>query len=335
MVSLALLKGAETQCAPDNFVVSFKSNYAFVARNAQHIEINYDILESYATNLPALALDDILDTDHHFISGQPEADLSYIISLDSMNFGSGFQEQIKSEGYDQPEGFYFKVAGVLKAHYEQNGALTANDLANMTALDIANLLGLPELSSNPYSFRLASKYSSSVQEVGAYVNAYHNGSFSEMIYACQGRAENFIHMLTRLATYNDSSSYRGQRVPFYKRAISCAADLQDLYLSQGKTLFNDIGILPCLADCDIPHVLRLDNILKYDGELSDVIDSQSLIESGSAYEVELRACAVHAVEIMAAKSGRSAIEIDRILWHRAQEDAYKARAPHRCETKFY
>ena len=108
-----------------------------------------------------------------------------------------------------------------------------------------------------------------------------------------------------------------------------------MYNHQKQNLFTDINILPCLADCDIPHVLRLDNILHYSEALAEDIDGRELIEAGSTYEVELRACAVHAVEIMAAKSGRSAIEIDRILWHRAQDQAYKSKPPHRCETKFY
>ncbi|MAH05215.1 MAG: hypothetical protein CL561_06635 [Alphaproteobacteria bacterium] len=335
MVSLALLKGSAAAHAPEDFIKSLKCNYAFVARNAQHIEINYDMLESYARNLPKMNPDDVLDSAHHFISDNDESNISFIIALDSMNFGSGFQDQLKREGYDQPEGFYFKVAEILKAHYEQNGPLTAQALSTLSAVDIAKLLQLPDISVNPYSFRLASSYSSSVKEVGAYILSQHGGSFSAFIESCAGSSENFVYALSRLASYNDTCAYRGQRVPFYKRAISCAADLQDMFDHKGQELFNDIDVLPCLADCDIPHVLRVDGILKYDEELSEIVDNKELIEAGCAYEIELRACAVHAVEMMAAKSGRSAIELDRILWHRAQEEAYKVLTPHRSETKFY
>ena len=334
-MGLALYQGVTAAAAPEGFIESLKTNYAFVARNAEHISINYDILESYARSLPALKESEVLDSEHHYISDNIEDNLSYIIALDSMNFGSGFQDAIKDEGYEQPEGFYFKVAGVLKRYYETKGPLKAVDLASFSAQDVANVLDLPNIQENPYSFRLASSYSASVKEVGQYVVKNHGGSFTNMIESCDGLAENFIYMLTRLATYNDTCAYRGQRIPFYKRAISCAADLNDLYSHKGQVLFHDIDKLPCLADCDIPHVLRLDDILKYDAELADTIDQNELIESGSSYEVELRACAVHAVEIMAAKSGRTAIEIDRILWHRAQEEAYKNKTPHRCETKFY
>lgn len=335
MVSLALLKGSAQALAPENFIKSLKCNYAYVARNAHHIEINYDILESYARSLPKMNPDDVLDSTHHFISDNAESNISFIIALDSMNFGSGFQEQLKREGYDQPSGFYFKVAKILKAHYENNGPLTAKDLSTLSAVEIAKLLQLPDISKNPYSFRLASSYSASVKEVGAFIMAQHGGSFTAFIESCQGSAENFVYALTRLASYNDTCCYRGQRVPFYKRAISCAADMQDMFAHKGEVLFNDINALPCLADCDIPHVLRVDGILRYNEELTSIVDGKELIEAGCEYEIELRACAVHAVEIMAAKSGRSAIELDRILWHRAQEEAYKVLTPHRCETKFY
>ncbi len=50
------------------------------------------------------------------------------------------------------------------------------------------------------------------------------------------------------------------------------------------------------ADNLVPHVLRLDGVLWFDPELVARIEHEELIEHGSPEEVEIRACAVHAVE---------------------------------------
>ena len=61
------------------------------------------------------------------------------------------------------------------------------------------------------------------------------------------------------------------------------------------------------ADNLVPHVLRLDGILRFDPALVARIDREELIVHGSPEEVEIRACAVHAVELLvAAVRGRRA-----------------------------
>ena len=54
------------------------------------------------------------------------------------------------------------------------------------------------------------------------------------------------------------------------------------------------------ADNLVPHVLRLDGVLWFDPELVARIERGELIEHGSPEEVEIRACAVHAVELLVA-----------------------------------
>ena len=49
-----------------------------------------------------------------------------------------------------------------------------------------------------------------------------------------------------------------------------------------------------------------------------------LIEHGSPEEVELRACAVQAVELLSASTLLSPAEIDGILWNRGREQRYKS-----------
>jgi hypothetical protein len=121
-------------------------------------------------------------------------------------------------------------------------------------------------------------------------------------------------------------------VPFYKRAQIAAADLH----RAGVSRFADIARLTMFADNLVPHVLRLDGVLGFAPKLVERINRQELIQAGSPEEIEIRACAVHAVElIVAAGDGRYPAEVDEVLWNRGQEPRYKAAPRHRCRSKAY
>ncbi|MBV9198087.1 MAG: hypothetical protein JO168_28485, partial [Solirubrobacterales bacterium] len=86
----------------------------------------------------------------------------------------------------------------------------------------------------------------------------------------------------------------------------------------------------------VPHVLRLDGILTFDRGLVERIEREALIEHGSPEEVEIRACAVHSVElIVAARPGACAAEVDQLLWLRGGERRYKAVPRHRSRCTAY
>jgi putative queuosine salvage protein len=66
------------------------------------------------------------------------------------------------------------------------------------------------------------------------------------------------------------------------------------------------------------------------------IDRGELIEHDSPEEVEIRACAVHAVELLVAAHGATtATAVDNTLWHRGGEPRYKAHPRHRARTTAY
>ena len=54
-----------------------------------------------------------------------------------------------------------------------------------------------------------------------------------------------------------------------------------------------------------------------------------------AREHEIRACAVHACEQLAARLRVAPRALDTWLWNRGQGEAYKARPRHRTRTVFY
>ena len=87
----------------------------------------------------------------------------------------------------------------------------------------------------------------------------------------------------------------------------------------------------------MPHVLRLDGVLELDDALVARIDAEELIEHDSPEEVEIRACALHAVELLVAAHPEptTATAVDNHLWHRGAGPRYKARPRHRARTTAY
>ena len=135
-------------------------------------------------------------------------------------------------------------------------------------------------------------------------------------------------------SFADRSRYEELELPFLKRAQIAAADLH----RAGVAHFTDLHALTMFADNLVPHVLRLDGVLRFDPELVARIDRGELIAHDSAEEVEIRACAVHAVELLVAAapgSGLSAATVDQILWQRGGQPRYKASPRHRSRCTAY
>jgi hypothetical protein len=120
-------------------------------------------------------------------------------------------------------------------------------------------------------------------------------------------------------------------VGFYKRAQITANDL----VLAGVAAFGDVDRLTIFADDLVPHVLRVDGVLTYAPELAARVDAGLPLPAGGGMERELRACAVHACERLAARSGVPPRVLDNWLWNRGQTAPYRDRPAHVTRTVFY
>lgn len=98
---------------------------------------------------------------------------------------------------------------------------------------------------------------------------------------------------------------------FYKRAQILASDLA----LAGVADFHDLDRLTIFADNLVPHVLRVDGVLRYEASLAAGIDRGELLAPGRD-EREIRACAVHACEAIATRLGVAPRVLDGWLWNR-------------------
>lgn len=311
-----------------------RQGFATVAQMAQHVRINHDRIAGYAASLQPLAKDDVFDTKHHYI-GTLEETASYVLTLDSINFGSGYGPYLVEEGWERVDNsLYYTIATRLKDYFETHGVLSAEQLLQISVDDCCRILGLNK--NGFYSREMAFLCAQSLQSLGDVIVSNHQGRFLSFVEAASGSAQNMVALLSGMAHFDDVHSYRGLTIPFYKRAQITAADLHLAFRYLGQTLFRDISELTMFADNAVPHVLRLDGLLDYTDDLARKIDAGENIASGSEEEVELRACAGYVVEKIAAIKKMTAMDVDHILWHRGTDNpVYKKQPSHRTRSIFY
>jgi hypothetical protein len=207
-----------------------------------------------------------------------------------------------------------------------HGPFSADELRRIDAGRVAQVVD-----QDP-SHPLMELFAVSLRDLGERVQSGYGGSFAALVDAADGSAVALARRLGDWDSFADCSRYQELELPFLKRAQIAAADLA----RAGVGRFGDLSQLTMFADNLVPHVLRLDGVLMFDPRLVDRIEREELIEHDSPQEIEIRACALHAVElIVAARGNTCAAEVDQLLWQRGQQPGYKARPRHRSRCTAY
>jgi hypothetical protein len=287
-----------------------RSDCARIAAGAEHVRID---LDAAATVEPAPP--PAMDPERHYLEGAPEDVADYLLALDAINFGSGWFPQLrKRQSAGRAVSGYFTVAWNLADHVRTAGAPTPAWLRQVTTREIAAIL------EQPPELELMSLYAQALRLLGHFLG---ERRALDVVAQCERSAERLARMLADgMAMFHDR--------PFYKRAQILPHDLA----LAGVAQFEDLERLTIFADNLVPHALRLDGVLVYDADLAARIDAGRPLPLGGA-EREIRACAVHACELIAQRTGLEPRTIDNWLWNRGQAPEYKDRPRHRCRTVFY
>jgi len=312
-----------------------RSACAEVARRARHVRIDEAALaplaDAFEAKTPA---DDSLDPAHHAV-GPPQDTLAFVLTLDAVNFGSGwFPHLAKRPGLSG----YFTIASCLKERFEGHGPFSAEALARLEPADCARVFG-QDLAVAEQA-ELMTLFARAWNELGRFLTARYAGRFAGPLAQAQGDAEAIAEILGELPSYRDVARYEELRVPFFKRAQLTVADLAAAPIGEQASRLRGLGRLTAFADNLVPHTLRCEGVLHYAPSLSERIDREALLAAGSPEEIEIRAAAVDAVERLVAELGSrgistTAMAVDHWLWNRGQAPAVKARRRHRTRTTFY
>jgi Potential Queuosine, Q, salvage protein family len=252
-----------------------------------------------------------LDPERHFLEGSADDVASYMLMLDAINFGSGwFPTLRKRPGCSG----YFTVAWALADFFRSGRRWSNEELRSLTGTEVAAVLGQAP------DHELMGLYAEALRSLGSFLG---ERTAMQLVAEADGSAERLASMLAGGMPFFDDAG-------FWKRAQITPNDLA----LAGVASFDDLDRLTIFADNLVPHVLRVDGVLRYDPGLAARIDAGELLPAG-AEEREIRACAVHACELIAERLGTPPRVLDTWLWNRGQAPEYKATPRHRTRTVYY
>jgi Potential Queuosine, Q, salvage protein family len=273
--------------------------------------VRIDAERAAAVGADGDAMTPALDPEAHFLEGDRDAVAAYLLTLDAINFGSGwFPELRKRRGRSG----YFTIASRLTDRFRAHGPWTAAQLRALRTDEIASVLGQPR------DHELMSLFAQALRQLGGFLG---DRTPVQLVDAAGGSA---VRLARTVAGAMSMWADRG----FYKRAQILPSDLA----LAGVAEFADLDALTIFADNLVPHVLRCDGVLVYDPALAAHIDAERVLTDTVA-EREIRAAAVHACAQIAARLDVPERVLDMWLWNRGQAPGYKARPRHRARTVFY
>jgi hypothetical protein len=346
---------------PTSLLAGVREACAAVAAVSTRVAVDTGALDELAATLAAaepelmpeerpVATDDAMGTD--------EAMAAQVVAWNAVNFGSGwFPVLRKRDGLSGAR----SLAEALADHVAASGAPTAEWLSAADAPTCAEVFGQPH--PGPVD-DLLDLFARAWRDLGALLTDRFDGSAAALVRSAGGSAEALVGTLAAMPLAHDVSRYRtggaddtgddepgddpggddpgdddtgGEtiEVPLYKRAQITVSHLARAFGGEGLGRFDDVDRLTAFADNLVPHVLRMAGVLVYDDDLAGRIGREELLDPGSAEEVEIRACGVHAVELLAERTGLTSAAIDHQLWQRGQDPAIKAVPRHRCRTSWY
>ena len=308
---------------------------AEVTELARFVRIDDDGLARFAETLATAPWPtEDLDPLHHF-EGEDETMLIFVLLLDAINFGSGWFPHLK-----KPDGLsgYRTVASACKRYFETKGAPTPDELRSVDSRWMASLLD-QDLSS-PEVAELMELFAQAWRDFGVWLRDQHEECYASVVESANHSAARLVESLAEMPLYRDVARYGALEVPLYKRAQITVADLHLAFPRRGWGRFDDLDELTLFADNLVPHVLRCRGVLEYAPSLLATIDRGEPLEVGCPEETEIRAVAVHAVELLVAAIGShgratSARALDGMLWNAGQAREIKAKKRHRGRCSFY
>ncbi|XP_074645142.1 queuosine 5'-phosphate N-glycosylase/hydrolase-like isoform X2 [Tubulanus polymorphus] len=183
-------------------------------------------------------------------------------------------------------------------------------------------------SDSPYSIPLLDKRLKVLHEAGQKLVQKYDGSFVNVLKKAEQSAQDLMKLVaSEFQSYNDTATYQGNKVAFYKRAQILIADIWACFEGEGLGKFHDIDTITMFADYRIPQVLAYFEVLEYSEELMNKLKKNEVLVSGSQLEVELRGSSIQAVELLAkemkriARPGKTmnAVMIDHYIWDYRRE----------------
>ncbi len=245
------------------------------------------------------------------LAEDPEARATLLLCLAAIGFGSGWEDVRVRRGLDAAA----TTAAMLTERFVSHGRWTADDLRGLRAAVLADVLGQRR------DHELVALQAQALRALGRRLAG--RPVLEAVAADAAGSAERLAAALAgEVAAFGDPG--------FAARAQRAAADLAEA----GLLPFAGTDRLTASADAALPAALRATGVLVVDPRLAALVDAGRALRPGEQ-ERELRAGAVHACELLAAREGRSPRAVAADVLARAAQDGAPPPRAHLCRTTAY
>lgn len=304
----------------------------FVVDNAKHVKINYD----KANEL----IDELLKFDNvHYLTKVPYGvyDMStrdiinFLLIYDSIDFSFWGNPKwtINVNGKDLDGGIAL-LHCIFNMFDGRDSLEVYKQLENMTLEDFKEIL------KGNIDIPLLEERYKIVSSIAEIVNKKMNGSFYDYIKDMNTDQEIFKTILNNFSGFEDTRTYKGQTVYFYKLAQLLTSDILHVIENKEQKEVDYSNLLGC-ADYKIPQVMQGFGILEYDTKLSSLLETKTEIEENSEYEVEIRASMIVVINYIWEQIDKiiDRIDINDFIWSKGQDKTKKYKPYHLTRTKSY
>lgn len=309
-----------------------------VAQQAQHVVVVRERLQALAREFERPpgpeGIGVLLDHDLLLVGAGLDT-VAYFVTLGAVRFGSGYHASLAKRA-DLSVGQTLLLG--LTERFRTGGPIEPGGLARVTSVDCAAWFG--QSHTEQAHVELMELFARSLRDLGRMLCEQYPGGFEALVDGAGGSAVRLVEIMVQMPYFADAQRYRGLDVPFLLRAQRIAIDLAQAFELSGYGHFTDIDLLAPSADNVIPHILRVEGVLRYDRGLVERIDRGDPVPAHTEREVEIRAAAIHAVDLIVAElrsSGTLATDIQVDAWLRARGRApqFRSRPRHRSRTVLY
>lgn len=282
-------------------------------------------------------------------------EVSFHVMYAALQFGSGYRHLLhKYCGRGAAETMVYGLLSMTLS--SDHDCFSAMNMSGMTVYDVQNYFQLPVTVDVPLSPNspikterdselrpLAEQVRSVFNECGRVLRGLRcEQGFGQFVEQCLEEENTPEHLTQQLVKYfpgvfhDVGFSKNGTRVHLMKKVQLVIGELYKAFSRRETVGSNiskllaqwtrdDISRLTVFVDNVLPAVLVRDQVLQLDGALEERIRNRKLIEAKSPMEVELRAVALHACELIVQESHGefNAYELDYYLWSLGKEEGYR------------
>lgn len=294
----------------------------YVVENSEYVKINERKIDEFVGSI-----NEELDYKHWLSDYKTKFTenemILFLFFIESMNFCFWKEPFFTFQNTKRSEAMFYLW---LNATLNHNELLSLSYLEKLKYEDFIEIFGVEE-------GNLKNRYNLLKETVKTIIE---KTNFFENIYSIKTIDSLYKFIVENFKSFKDVAWYKGKEIFFYKRATLLVNDLFELCDTINKNIISIDDCLGC-ADYVIPKGLRSLGILEYNVELSNLIDTEKLIEKYSEYEVEIRANMLWTLEMIKNKLNDrgiyiNSVRLDNIIWKKCRGKQGKS---HRTDTIYY